>query len=93
MTFQARNDVRVAVLAQFDHDPAAAHLVRNRASGSRTSKGVEHQVAGVARQRDDLRNQLFRLGCWEVTDIEGSQFSNAILVVSKLCHQPRAWWA
>ena len=28
---QTRNDVSVAVLAQLDHDPAAAHFVRDRA--------------------------------------------------------------
>ena len=44
---QARNDVRVAVLAQFDHDPAAAHLVGDRAGGAGASEGVENQVAGI----------------------------------------------
>ena len=46
--FQARNDVRVAVLAQLHHDPAAAHLVGHRAGGAGTGEGVEDEVAGVA---------------------------------------------
>ena len=32
--FQARNNVRMAVLAQLDHDPATAHLVRDSAGGT-----------------------------------------------------------
>jgi hypothetical protein len=43
--FQARDDVRVAVLAQLDHDPAAAHFVGDGAGGAGTGEGVEDQVA------------------------------------------------
>ena len=39
---QARDDMRVAVLAQFDHDPAAAHLVGDGAGGAGTGEGVEN---------------------------------------------------
>ena len=31
---EPRDDVRVAVFAQFDHDPAAAHLVGDGAGGA-----------------------------------------------------------
>ena len=37
---QTRDDVRVAVLAEFDHDPAATHLVRDSSSGARASEGI-----------------------------------------------------
>ena len=44
---QARNDVRVAVLAQLHHDPAAAHFVSDGAGGAGTGEGVQDEVAGV----------------------------------------------
>jgi hypothetical protein len=53
--FQARNDVRVAVLAQLDHDPAAAHLVGDGAGGAGTGEGVEDEVAGIGRKFKNLR--------------------------------------
>ena len=45
--FQTRNDVRVAVLAQFHHDPAPPHLVGDCAGRAGTGEGVEDEVAGV----------------------------------------------
>jgi hypothetical protein len=39
--------VGVAVLAQLDHDPATAHLVRDRAGGAGASEGVEDEIAGI----------------------------------------------
>ena len=48
--FQARKDVRVAVLAQLDHDPAAAHIVGHRRWGSLTRPQVEEfEVAAGGR--------------------------------------------
>ncbi len=46
---QARDDVRMAVFAQLDHDPAPAHLVRDSAGGAGAGKGVEDEIAGVGR--------------------------------------------
>ena len=51
---QARDDVRVAVLAEFDHDPAAAHLVGDCAGRAGTGEGVEDQVAGVRGNRAEF---------------------------------------
>jgi len=49
---EAGDDVRVAVLAKLDHDPAAAHFVGNGAGGAGTGEGVEDEVAGeVAKER------------------------------------------
>lgn len=39
--FQARDDMGMAVLAQLDHDPAAAHFVRNCTGGTGAGEGVE----------------------------------------------------
>ncbi len=44
---QARNDMSVAVVSQFDHDPAAAHFVRDCAGGAGTGEGVKDEVVGV----------------------------------------------
>src|SRR5579884_3354080 len=55
---EARNDVRVAVLAQFDHNPAAAHLVGDCASRTRAGERVEDDVAG---NRGKLYNSLYEL--------------------------------
>jgi hypothetical protein len=44
---QARHDVGMTVLAQLDHDPAAAHFVRDRASCAGAGEGVEDEVAWV----------------------------------------------
>ena len=35
------------MLAELDHDPAAAHLVRHRAGRAGTREGVEDKVAGI----------------------------------------------
>ena len=37
----------MAMFAQFDHDPAAAHFVRDCAGGAGTGEGVEDEVVGV----------------------------------------------
>jgi hypothetical protein len=42
---QARNDVRMAMLAQLHHDPAAAHFVGHGAGGAGAGEGVEDEVA------------------------------------------------
>ncbi len=50
---QPRNDVGVAVLTQFDHDPAAAHLVRDSAGGAGAGEGVEDEVVWVCGDMDN----------------------------------------
>jgi hypothetical protein len=50
---QPRNDVRVTVLAQLHHDPAAAHLVGDGAGGAGAGEGIEDEVAGVGSDVDD----------------------------------------
>jgi hypothetical protein len=60
--FQAWNDVGVAVLAQLDHDPAAAHLAGHGAGGTGTGKGVEDEVAGCGSDFQDTLQETFRLG-------------------------------
>src|SRR5258708_37087531 len=42
---QARNDVRVNVLAQLDHDPASAHLLRNGAGCAGASQRIKHPIS------------------------------------------------
>jgi hypothetical protein len=61
---QARNDMRMTVLAQLDHDPAPAHLVGDGASGAGAGEGVEDEVAGVGGDVDDPIQKPLRL--WRV---------------------------
>lgn len=42
---QAGDDVGVAVIAKFDHDPATVHFVGDGACGAGTCEGVEDEVA------------------------------------------------
>ena len=42
---QTRDDVRVTVLAELDHDPTPAHLVRDGAGRAGAGKGVENPIA------------------------------------------------
>ena len=44
---QPRNDVSVAVLAEFDHDPAAMQFVRDSASCAGASKRIEDQITRI----------------------------------------------
>ena len=44
---EAGNDVGVAVIAEFDHDPATAHFVRDCSCSARTCEGVEDEIAGI----------------------------------------------
>ena len=39
--------MRVAVLAEFHHDPATAHLVRDRAGGAGAGERVEDEVTST----------------------------------------------
>jgi hypothetical protein len=57
----ARNDVSVAVLTEFNHDPTTAHFLGDRAGRARTGKGVEHPVTSVRSDFNDTPNEAFRL--------------------------------
>ena len=46
--FHARDDVSMAVFTKFHHDPAASHLVSNRARGAGTGEGIEDEIFGVS---------------------------------------------
>jgi len=52
---QTRDDVRVAVFAQFYHDPAAVHFVGDCAGGAGTCEGIEDEVVGGG---GDFHNSL-----------------------------------
>ena len=87
---QARNDVGVAVLAQLDHDPAAAHLVGDGAGGAGASKGVEDKIAGIGR---DVQNALEQaLWLWRREDVISTKDPRDLLlclvVVADLLVQP-----
>ena len=60
---QPRHAMRHRMIAQLNPDPAPPHLVRHRRRGAGTEKGVEHQVAGVAGDRDDLEEKALRFRC------------------------------
>ena len=60
--FQAGNNVGMAVVAQFDHDPAATHFVGDCASGAGTGEGIEDEIAGVGGDCENPGNQTFWLG-------------------------------
>jgi hypothetical protein len=59
---QAWNDVGVAVLAELDHDPAAAHLVGDGAGGAGAGEGVEDEVAGLGGDLYYALKKTLRLG-------------------------------
>src|SRR5690606_17100566 len=48
-----RDEVREAVVAEFDHDPAAAHLLRDRTRGSRPCERVQHPLTRPSCDVDD----------------------------------------
>ena len=48
------------VIAHFNADVAAAHLVRDGCGGAGAEEGVEDEVAGVGGDVEDLLKQLFR---------------------------------
>jgi len=45
--FETRDDVRMAMLAQLDHDPAATHFVGDCAGRAGTGEGIQDEVARV----------------------------------------------
>ncbi len=49
--FQTRNDMRVAMLTQLYHDPAAAHLVGDCPGCAGPGERIEDEVAGVGGNR------------------------------------------
>lgn len=55
---QARDDVRVAMITQLHHDPAAAHLVRHCTGCAGTGERVKNQVAWVSGNFKNSANQL-----------------------------------
>lgn len=55
--------VRGGVLAHFDADPAAAHLVRHGGRGAGAEEAVENQVAGVGCDMEDALEQCFGFRC------------------------------
>ena len=54
--------VRGGVLAHFDADPAAAHLVRHGGRGAGAEEAVENQVAGVGCDMEDALEQPLGFG-------------------------------
>ena len=87
--FQARNDVRVAVLTQLDHDPAAAHFVGDGAGGAGTGEGVEDTVAGVGGKCKHSLQQPFR--SWRSKDIiriDCLYFLSYLVVLSNFSVKP-----
>ena len=59
---QPRDDMRMAVLAELDHDPAAAHLVRDGAGGAGAGEGIENEIAGVGSDCENALKQRSGLG-------------------------------
>ncbi|OIQ86032.1 hypothetical protein GALL_321300 [mine drainage metagenome] len=62
---QARDAVGAGVLAHFDADPAAAHLVGHGGCGARAKEGVENEVAGVGGDVDDAMEKALWFGAVE----------------------------
>ena len=58
---QTWDDMRVAMFAQFDHDPASTHFVRHCAGSAGASEGVENPVAGAREMTNDDLKQSLRL--------------------------------
>src|SRR5215813_15252552 len=54
---QTWNDVRVAMLSQLDHNPAATHFMGYRAGGARAGKGVQHPVTRLGSHSDNPLNK------------------------------------
>ena len=47
----------VAVIAKFDHDPAAVHFVGDCTSGAGACEGVKDEIAGIGCDVENLFNQ------------------------------------
>jgi hypothetical protein len=90
---QTRNDVRVAMLAEFDHQPAAAHLMRDCARRAGTGEGVEHEVAGVSCDFDDMAQKSF--GLWKLKFILLTKQRDAFIrsVLSVKTVNNRSWFS
>ncbi len=65
------------MLAEFDHDPAAAHLVGDGAGRAGAGEGVEHEVAGVVASSIISLEKSFGLRC--VKDILVSKKHGTLL--------------
>ena len=44
---EAGDDVGVAMVAEFDHDPAATHFVSDCACSTGACEGIEDEISGV----------------------------------------------
>ena len=53
---QTRNDMRMTMLAQFHHNPAPPHFVRDCAGSAGTGEGIKNKVAGVG---SNVQNTLY----------------------------------
>ena len=73
---QAGDAVGDGVLAHFDADPTATHLVRHRRSGAGAEEGVENEVAGIGCNLEYVFNKAF----WLWGD-EGNAFSEQLIYV------------
>jgi hypothetical protein len=67
--FQPRQAVGFGVVAHFDADPPAAHLVGHGGGGAAADEAVEDEIAGVGGDVQCQRDQLFRLGCRKRFDL------------------------
>ena len=59
---QARDAMGDGVIAHFNADVAAAHLVRYGGGGAGAEEGVEDEVAGVGGDVEDALNEAFGFG-------------------------------
>ena len=62
---QARDAMADGVIAHFNADVAAAHLVRYGGGSAGAEEGVEDEVAGVSGDVEDALNEAFGFGCVE----------------------------
>ena len=67
---QARDAVANGVVAHFNADVAAAHLVRDGGGGAGAEEGVEDEVAGVGGDVEDALDEAFGFWC-----VEGIRYS------------------
>ncbi|MNR15036.1 hypothetical protein D3C85_1315460 [compost metagenome] len=65
-----RHDMGMAVFAQLDHDPAAAHFMGHSAGSAGAAEGVENEVAGVGGNSQNFAEQpLWLWSCKCICDI------------------------
>src|SRR5690606_42021425 len=67
----------LTVVTEFDHDPAAAHLLRDRSRRSRTGERVQDPLAGLGRDVDDALEEPLRLRRGERLNV-GQQLAQVI---------------